>query len=83
MERSLVGSWGGPCFFPHRFLKKVPMETVTFELRPQRNGGASYGDIRGRGKCPRQREPSVQRPCGRSKAGMLQESREANQAASK
>lgn len=40
-------------FFLHMVLKKVPKETVTSELRPQRNGGASHGDMWGRGKCSR------------------------------
>ena len=37
------------CFFSDRFPKKAPAETVTFELRPQRRGGASFGDIQGGG----------------------------------
>lgn len=64
--------------FFHRVLKKVPKETMTFELRPQRDGGASLRDTWGRGKCFRQKELSVQRSCGRREAGVLQERREAS-----
>lgn len=53
--------------FFHRVLKKVPKETMTFELRPQRDGGASHGDTWGRGTCFRQKELSVQRSCADGK----------------
>ena len=71
--------WTLLVFFLHSVHKKVPKETVTFELSSQRNGGASHRDTGGRGKGCRQRELCVQRSCGRSKASMLQENREVSE----